>query len=590
MRLRRTAAAAVEPAPDVPAARGLDALLVSDPGLPTNVALNVVLPFDDRPDSIAKQSDRLRELLAGLMLQRRLESLGLQPGAAFSRAGAGVMDLAPAARIGMVSLTATPETWRAALAVGEQELRRALTYGFSPTELTEALAILRSQLQATAAGATTRHAPDLADQLVDAITNDAVYTSPETDLQLLAKLTDGLTVADIDVALRRVWQGREPQLFVTGPMQLADARAEILAAYHESHAVPVQPAAERSTVAFAYTDFGPPSAVADRQEIADLGITRVRFGNGVVLYVKPTPFESGKVRVAVRFGSGRIGMPIDEPGLDLLANRALVDGGLGRHTIDDVNRILDSRQVDLDLVVGESGINLIGETTPDDLPLQLELLAAYVLDPAYRPEALERFRAGIGRRYAAMNAAPGGVVPGPVEQLMRGGDPRFAMPPLAEAERRTLGELRDWLEPMLRSGPMQVSIVGDIDPDTAIAQVDRTFGALPPRTAAAAAIAAAAGAAGGPRAGPIHPSRQAGPGIGDGLLAHIGSHRRADLDRPRSGRRHSCRPAAPRGSRARGGHLLAGGLQRAVAGAAGLRLSRRRDRCGAHPMRPGSSI
>ncbi len=60
------------------------------------------------------------------------------------------------------------------------------------------------------------------------------------------------------------------------------------------------------------------------------------------------------------------------------------------------------------------------------------------------------------------------------------------MPPLAEAERRTLGELRDWLEPMLRSGPMQVSIVGDIDPDTAIAQVDRTFGALPPRTAAAA--------------------------------------------------------------------------------------------------------
>ena len=74
--------AVVELPPGVPAARAPWTRSWSAiPGLPTNVALNVVLPFDNRPDSIAKQSDGLRELLAGLMLQRRLESLGLQPGA-----------------------------------------------------------------------------------------------------------------------------------------------------------------------------------------------------------------------------------------------------------------------------------------------------------------------------------------------------------------------------------------------------------------------------------------------------------------------------------------------------------------------------
>ena len=67
-----------------------------------SVSLNVVLPYDDRPDSLATQRDRLRELLAGAMLQRRLDSLGLQPGAPFSRAAAAAFDLAPAARIALV--------------------------------------------------------------------------------------------------------------------------------------------------------------------------------------------------------------------------------------------------------------------------------------------------------------------------------------------------------------------------------------------------------------------------------------------------------------------------------------------------------
>lgn len=471
------------PAPDEPATHGLDALMFTDPGLPAIVALNFVLPFDDRPDSLAKQSGRLRELLAGLMLQRRLDSLGLQPGAPFSAAEAGVMDLAPAARIGIVNLTTTPEQWQAALAAGEQELRRALSYGFSQAELDQALSILHNQLDTIAARASTRHASSLADQLVDAIGDRVVYTSPERDVQVLAALSRDLTPADIDAALRALVHGREPQIFVAGPMEPAASRDEILAAYTASRAVPVAAAVERADAEFAYSDFGPPGAVTDRTVIADLGITRVHFANGVVLLVKRTPFEAGTVRVAVRFGSGRIGMPADKPGLDLLAGQAFVDGGLGRHDIDEIERILASRQVGVEVIVGESGISLVGRTTPADLPLQLDLLAAYMLDPAYRPEALTRFRARLGAAYAAMEAEPDGLVSGPVEQLIRGGDPRFAMPPEADAERRDLDELRSWLEPMLRRGPLQVSIVGDIDPERAIAEVARTFGALPERGA-----------------------------------------------------------------------------------------------------------
>ena len=45
-----------------------------------------------------------------------------------------------------------------------------------------------------------------------------------------------------------------------------------------------------------YESFGPTGVVAERNEIADLGVTAVRFVNGVRLSVKPTSFKSSEIR------------------------------------------------------------------------------------------------------------------------------------------------------------------------------------------------------------------------------------------------------------------------------------------------------
>ena len=104
-------------------------------------------------------------------------------------------------------------------------------------------------------------------------------------------------------------------------------------------------------------------------------------------------------------------------------------------------------------------------------------------DPAYRPEAEERYRAKIASTYARMAAVPDGLVGGPVAVFVNGGDRRFGRPPEADARRRTMAELRAWIDPMLRNGPMTVIVVGDVETGRAIAEVDRTLGALAPRGA-----------------------------------------------------------------------------------------------------------
>lgn len=462
---------------------GLKALLISDPGLPASVSFNRTIAYDDRPDSLESQRIWLRRMMASAMLNRRLESIGLRAGAPFTRAATGSYDLPPEATMVTLELQTEAESWRKALAAGEQQLRAALVHGFAEAELAEMLAILRSELETAAARAATRETPELADQLAEVIAEERVFTSPAADLVLLEELTRGLTVAEVDAALRELWAGSPPQIVVAGPIELAEPEAEILAAYEASRAVPVVPHAVEANAAFPYAAFAEPSAVITTEEIADVGITRVRFGNGVGLDLKPTPFEAGKIMVGVRFGTGRLGLPKDQPGLDLLARRAFVAGGLGRMSFEELVRSFAARQVEANLVVGDSSLTLTGTTDREDLPLQLALLAAYVADPGYRPEARERYLDDLTASYAGAAAVPEGAVDGPIAAFLHDGDLRFARPPQADAERRTMAELRAWLEPMLRDGPLQVVVVGDIDPAQVIAEVGRTFGALPPRPA-----------------------------------------------------------------------------------------------------------
>ena len=465
------------------AERGLDATLGRDPGLPTTVSLNRALPYVDRPDTIENQKRMWREILAGALLSRRLQQLSLQPGAPFSSGGAGASDLPPAARLATLQLTTTPENWQKSLAVAEQELRRALTFGFAQVELDEVAASFRSRLQTLAAGQSTRDSSELAEQLVDVIRDDSVFSTPETDLVLFDRMLAQLTPADVDAALHDIWGGGPPQIVVGGPLTMSDPKAEILAVYEQSAAQPVAAGEARARATFAYDSFGEPSGVASTSQIADLGITTVTFNNGVRLDIKPSQLEAGRIRVAVRFGTGRLGMPMDKPGLNTLADRGFIPGGLGRQSFADLTPILAAAQAQIDLNISDTSLVLLGDTTPGDLPLQLDLLAAYVTDPGYRPEAMERYRQGLVARYARLDSMPAGALSGPVARLLHGGDPRFGIPPRDQAEARTLDELRAWLEPMLRQGPLQVAIVGDIAVDRAVAEVGRTFGALPPRGA-----------------------------------------------------------------------------------------------------------
>ena len=457
----------------------------------TAVAIQSATPYAHEPDTSAKRLEQLPRELAVAVLNRRLSILAKKEGAPFNSGKADVNESFDLVRNASIDLTCKPELWRDALGVAEQELRRALQYGFQPAELAEAVANLRNELDQAAKGASTRHSSELASGIIQALTEDSVFTSPADDQKLYAPALDKVTVKQCADALRTAFN--TPGRFVTvmGNAKIeGDAIAAITTAYEKSSSVTLAAPEQVAEAKFGYTNFGPAGTIKENKHVDDLDLTLITFANGVRLNLKKTDFEANQIHINVRIGTGQLTEPKDKPGLAFFANSTFTAGGLGQHSVDDLQRILAGKTVHAGFMVGSDALILGGfksrELTPtnrEDLLLQLQLLAAYVTDPGYRPESIRVAKKSFEQLYLKLDHTPNGPLQRDVPRLLASGDLRFGAPPQDALLARTLDEARAWLTPQLTQGPIEIAIVGDLDPDATIVAVANTFGALPPRAA-----------------------------------------------------------------------------------------------------------
>lgn len=481
------ARAPARPAPDLGRVIPVDgnaAKLHPEPEAPAvHIAIKTITPHTPEPDTAERRLKYLPRSIALAMLNRRLSILAKKEGAPFLSASASVSENYDFFRQASISLTCQPEQWNAALAVGDQELRRALQHGFQPAELSEVVSNFRNGLEQAVNTTAARRSGSLANALLESIKENRVFMHPKDVQALYAPALETITVADCLVALRDAFDEKTGRkIFMTGNLTLGDAEKQIVAAYGDSKAVAVTAPEKIEEIAFAYTDFGPAGEVAVRQEVRDLGVTLLEFKNGVRLNLKPTDFEPGRVGVSIRVGGGKLTEPTDKPGLGMFTSSIFLAGGLGRHSADDLRRVLAGRTVGRAFGIDGDAFVFGGGTNRADLGLELQLLFASFVDPGYRPDALRQFEKGIGPFYTKLAHDVGGPLQTEVPRLLANGDVRFGTPAEADVRARSLAEAKAWLAREFANGAVEIAIVGNFEIEAAISAVSKTFGTLPGRT------------------------------------------------------------------------------------------------------------
>lgn len=470
--------AAADPDLGAPGARKTSAKIFVEGALPPRVSLTWIRPYDPSPQTSASIRAMIAEYVGLAVLNRRLERQASGASPPFTAALAQREDVLRSGRM-TVMQAASPTDGRAALQALILAQRQILQYGVSPAEMQVEIAEWRSRLQNRAYGTVTEPSSRLADEIVQTLEENGVFTSSEQDIEIFDAAVEGLTARDVEAALRTAFSGEGPLVTVVTPVSVEGGEQTVLAAVHEAQIRPVAPLTVQAR-SWTYRPPGAPGEVASRRHVEDLDATLVAFANGVRLTIKPTDFRTGQVLVGVRIGEGRLGLPTDRSSPDWAAT-AFVLGGLKSMSYDDIALALAGRMWSVSPAITDNAIRLDGATRAEDFDTQLQLLAAYVTEPGWRAEAFERVRSQLGVTVSRTDGTPGGILQRQVRTLLRSGDRRWAQPTAVEIRAAKLDDLKAALGPQLETGALEVTVVGDIEVDAAIAAVARTFGALQAR-------------------------------------------------------------------------------------------------------------
>jgi zinc protease len=454
-----------------------------DPDVPTAVGIAVVKPLISEPDTAKNRQKNLIEQLGNAMLNRRLATLTRNADAPFTGAAVSTGDFFATAETAQFQITAKDRDWKRALKAGEQELRRAITHGFSAAELKEQLANVRTSYKNAADQASSRQSSWLVNGIVGTVEAESIFSTPKDGLARFEGYADSITVDQVNAAFRAAWAGAQPLIHLSHNTPIPEADKVITANWAESKAVAVASQLAGENKPFAHTNFGAPGKIVMDKRVADLDIRTVRYANNVMLNLKKTDFEKGRVRISLRVGGGSLELPAQYEGLGIFMDSFFASGGTTQHSADELQSILAGRSVAGGLSVGTDAFEAYRATTPTDLEMQLQLLAAYLTSPGYRPEAEAQWRGAVGVFVPQLESQPGGVAARDVGRILASGDTRFGIPGEATLKARTFAELKPILSKSLASEPLELSIVGDIDEAQAMALVAKTFGALPPRAA-----------------------------------------------------------------------------------------------------------
>ncbi len=480
-------AAPVEPVPlagpMTPKAKGLTDVFI-DPALSERISITRKGAWLVEPDNLAQRRENLLRQVGYAIINRRMLRRSREANAPFRSASYGTSDLFREGRATELAIDTVDGQWRRGLVQAGQDYHRALLYGFTPQEVNEQVAIIRTAHRNAADAETTRNNAQLLGAVLALVNDEVVPDAPRNSYARLEAFIPQITPDTVMAALKReAIPLDQPLIRFQGRVPPANGTADLRNAWGEALRAPITPPERTAVSSFGYTDFGSAGTVVSDEREPVLGIRQIRFANGVRLNLKHTDLEKDRVLVQVSVDGGNLLATRDNP----LATRMVAVlnlGGLGKHSKDELDSLLAGRTVSANYNATDETFAAVAATTPSDLELELQYLTAQLIDPGYRKEGETLFRQSINNLFASLRATPGAALSADYGAILADNDPRFSLGQVEPYRKLTFGRLRTDLSDRFQHGAIEIGVVGDIDEDTVIALIGRTFGALPQREAA----------------------------------------------------------------------------------------------------------
>ena len=385
--------------------------------------------------------------------------------------------------VAAASLTVPAPAWSEGVLSLDQMVRLTLERGLDPGDVET---MRRRQLKLAAHMADQLPTVDpgvLCEALTESITTHAVFPGFAQSYGWMRDWLEHFSATDAQKIFRSLWTPEAMAFHVSGGVGLDLEPEKVLQAVQKarrSGVSNVMPRPRRDTP-FNLPKFSTPTAVVETRDLPQLGAKLIRFGNNVRLNFVPGRQEPGLVHAVVRVGSGLLEMPGNKPALKEFGLNTLLANGAVHFRPEQLNALTEERLLQFGFdVTDRDAFTFRAMMATEQLEVFLGLVADFLHAPQFNSfvHRDQRMQAAMGRASASTGMGEG--MRGLTDHLFKG-DPRFTWGSPLDYVSMSVIDVRQWMEPSLARGYVEVTIVGDVPEETVVGTMTRTLAALRPR-------------------------------------------------------------------------------------------------------------
>ena len=465
------------------------AIVVTDPELESAaIGFTNVLPPRPPATTVPLYRAELVDDLAVWMMNRRLAERVRSGQAAFQAADVAVSGFLREGLVVAAQVEGKPEDWRKMLDELAAEVSRAKEFGFTERELALAKAEQVGDAERAVSSEETMDPRRLMFRFFRSLNDGVPVMSAGQELAILRELLPGVTVAEASGAFKARFS---PDTFACAlAMPKRDGLSvpteeELLAAAREAVARKVEAAKDEGGATSLLEKEPEAGQVLEPATDEALGVTSGWLGNGVRFHVRSTDYRKDTVHLTVALAGGILEETAENAGVTEAAAILFREPATGRLSSSQVQDLLTGKQIRLSAEAETDALTARAVGSPRDLADALRLLNALLTDGRISESAFANWKTDRLRGLAKAAKEPSARAMDTLAEIVAGGDPRL-MPATAErVERQTLAAAQAWLARLALEAPIEVTIVGDVKADEAIALLAKYVGSLParPRTA-----------------------------------------------------------------------------------------------------------
>ena len=480
-----TARAAAAPVPDrkVPLHQQPLVSVVADPEVTSS---NVQIVRKRPREGEQKIADYRRDLVERTidhMMDERFNELERKPDAKFLGAGVGNGGLSKDVSTFTMAAQVQDGKLEDGLGVLAVEALRVREFGFSGSELDRAKQWMAAFYERAYSERDKTESPSFAQEYVSYFLNGEPSPGIAYEYRLVQQLLPSITDADASTLARSLLGDDSRVILATSPQKAGikiPTEAELQAAIATATATRVTPWIDTSATRALMEHTPTAGAVSSRRMIDDVGITVVRFANGVEAWLKPTDFKNDQVLFTLNASGGSSLAPPSEFVEASLATSLVGASGVGGLKALDLQKVLTGKLVSARPYVGLSSHGVSGSAAPAQLETALQLLYQDFTAPGNDDESFALLKKQLAAAVSNRGRAPGQMFGEKLAQVNTSN--HYTAQPLTPERVETLSRekmIAFYKERFANAADFTFFMVGAFKVDEAVPLLAQYVGALP---------------------------------------------------------------------------------------------------------------